>query len=599
MAVNQKHITIASYNYLLEISAIPQNARLQFLNKLKERRNSAVRKNVMLLTLIYEYIDNGRMSEWDPEYVCGKCGINSNALHIQKTRLLKRLREYLFEWKEKEEVIVNEFNEKYSGQQFINTEEQYITLMAAKARKMASIGMLREAKLLFFKLEKLLKTAHISNSLNYLTLAEAYEFLAYYYQNKRQNIKTASYAGKAEKLFRKAEMFKPFSCKEDKADFMIKYHLTQMNFETLKWYSDPNAGDITGHAESIYKIAVSNNNIPARLKALHTIAISHIIKNNYTSAINKCKEGFELAQSSHRTIEKYTFAAMIFFIKKKTNPENPGSNTSILNYYYKVKELAPYAPWTLYLENSIVMTYYPEKRKDILNILREQITSNIMYGDILFSVYYQFTLDTEKYNEKMLGHFDIHNVDYKGYLELKRVDNTLLDDVKRMCLNAECYHKKINDFGLSWMVHNLQLLTFFFSEDGYEYNEMTSLVITLEHMKRSSKIIPGLTTYELMRLCFKMLDHKGNNQAMLNKYELKFHKMLNKIKSNTDEITITDYMILASLSRRLRSKEITHAVKSFYHWLNTNHRSILAPIYRELKKITPNFHTIVGKEHAA
>jgi hypothetical protein len=168
-----------------------------------------------------------------------------------------------------------------------------------------------------------------------------------------------------------------------------------------------------------------------------------------------------------------------------------------------------------------------------------------------------------------------------------------------MCLNAECYHKKINDFGLSWVVHNLQLLTFFFSEDGYEYNEMTSLVSTLEHMKRSSKIIPGLMTYELMRLCFKMLDHKGNNQAMLNKYELKFHKMLTKIKSNTDGITITDYMILASLSRRLRSKEITHAVKGFYHWLNTNHRSILAPIYRELKKITPNFHTIVGKEHAA
>src|SRR4030095_3436346 len=100
MPVNQKNITIASYNYLQEISAIQLETREKYLEKLQSRKNSSSQKNILLLKQIYFYIDEDRISNWNPAKICSSLKISMNALYIQKSRLLKGLREFYFNWKE-------------------------------------------------------------------------------------------------------------------------------------------------------------------------------------------------------------------------------------------------------------------------------------------------------------------------------------------------------------------------------------------------------------------------------------------------------------------------------------------------------------------
>jgi hypothetical protein len=95
-------INIASINYLYEVSAIPENIREEYLQKLLKRKNSENQKNVRLIKAIYKYINEDKISRWDPEYVCKMLEINNNA--ASRNRAFKRLRQYYFKWKKFQEL---------------------------------------------------------------------------------------------------------------------------------------------------------------------------------------------------------------------------------------------------------------------------------------------------------------------------------------------------------------------------------------------------------------------------------------------------------------------------------------------------------------
>jgi hypothetical protein len=600
MSINQKHITIASFNYLIELSAIPLKIRNEYREKLLTRRNSGRQKNVKLLKCIYDYIDENRISEWNPKEVSAVTGITAKALYTQKSRLLKNLREYYFKWKEAEKEIKIKVEKIYSEGSFYMEGAETITLMLEKARKMVEIGMKREAKFMYMKLEKLIRSSYINQAEMYLIKTEIYEYLANYYFNKRHNRKLAYYTGRLNKAVDTIKTLNIPATEEQKALFDIRLNYVKFYSYVFEWYSNPKAIMTDDHLDKVYRVSMEFNNYRYLLKILHSKTVLEIATGNYANAMDICREGFNTAQQQRNKPAQYTFASMMYYIKLKTNNKHAKlNNDNIVKYYHKIKKTNPFSLWTIFLENSIVMTYLPDKRKEILDIFREQIASNIMFGDFGFSVYYKFMLDSELYNEKFLSFFNIYNIDFKGYLEIKKIDEHLLDDIKKLCLNTECYHTKINDFGLAWHVHKLKLTVYYFREDGYDYDEVVNLLKITEQLKRKNKIIPGLKTYELLKLCLRMLEHQGNTKYMLDKYELKFKKMIDEFKNNPQELTITDYAIVSSLARRLRCREITGIVKELYHWIESGHREILAPVFKRMESIKPPVHTIVGTGTAA
>jgi hypothetical protein len=604
MSVNQKNITIASFNYLIEVSAIPREIRDEYREKLLKRKNSSQQKNVKLLKYIYDYVNENRMSEWNPKEVSKQTCISINAIYTQKSRLLKGLREYYFKWKEKEREIKTNVEKIYCDGSFYMEGEQTVTLMLEKARKMAEIGMVREAKCMYLKLEKTARSSYINQAYMYLIISEIYEYLSYYYFNKRNKRRVLHCINNLNKVVETVKILNTKTTEEQKAILDIRLNFAKFYSFCIEWYSNPNAEMTSDYLGRVYSLSMKFNNYPFLLKVLHGMAIIELVKENhtkasYTKAKDICMEGLGAALKQKNKAAQLTFSSMLYHIKVNTGLNSHAlNNNSIVKYYHKIKNSSPFNLWTIFLENSIVMTYYPEKKKEILAIFREQITSNIMLGDFGFSVYWKFILDAELYNDKLLSFFNIYNIHFKGYLEIKKIDECILDDIKKICLNTECYHTKINDFGLSWLVLKLKLTTYYFREDGFDYDEVMKLLKAMEQMKKKNKNIPGVRTYELLKLCFKMFEHQGNPKYMLNKYELKFKKSVDYLKNNP-ELTIIDYAIVSSLARRLRQREVTKIVKDFYRWMETNHPEILAPVFRELEEQKLNIHTVTSTGRAA
>lgn len=541
MAVNQKNVTIASINYLVEVSAIPSDIRNDYLKKLLKRKNSARRKNIRLLIFIYHYVNENRLSEWDPAEVCKQIGLNLNSLYIQKSRLLKGLREYYFKWKETEKEIKISVNKKYEKGSTCTEQEKIISFMLEKARKMVKIGMRREARYLYIKLEKFSGLPAISQTERALIQSEIYDYLCYYYFNKRHKKKVLYYSGKLKELTEQAQKSDIKATDKQKALFDIRYNYSMYYHYAILWYVNPKTVMAADYSGTVYRIAKEFNFSFYLQKVLHSMAVLELTRGNFKKAKEICTEGYNTAKKIKEEAAQYTFASMLYFIKMKTGSNNPElNNGSIVSCYHKIKSSSPYNLWTIYLENSIVMTYYPDKEKEILEVFREQIASNIMFGDFAFSVFWKFLLDLEMYNDKILSFFNKESIERKGYMEMGKIDENILDDIKKICLNTECYHKKINDFGLMWIVSSFKLTSFFFREEGFDYNEVTDALKNSEHLRKKSEIKPSLKTYEIVRLGLSMMEHDDNKAYMLDKYELKFKRAIEHLKENLQDYTIMD-----------------------------------------------------------
>jgi hypothetical protein len=600
MAVNQKHTTIASINYLIELSAIPYNTRNEYLELLLKRKNAYTQKNVKLLKCIYDYVNENRLSEWDPKKVCSQTGLNMNALYIQKSRLLKGLREYYFNWKKTECEIKEKSEQEQQDRSIFNENEKEIALMLEKARKMAETGMVREAKTIYTKIEKKARISSLQQIEIYLILSEIYEYQSYYFFNKRDKRKLQFFINKLSNIIDVIRTLNTRINERQKALLEIRLNFIKFHHYCIEWYKNPKAKMQFNFPVIICSLSRKFDYFEYFTRALHGRIIIELVNENYETAKELCREGFKISGEQGYTTAKHTFASMLYYINlKNSSGRYKHKNENILSYYEKTKKDNPFNLWTIYLENSIVMAYHLDKRKEVLDIFREQITSNIILGDFGFSVFFKFVLDSELYNDKLLSYFNDYNIHFKGYLEIQKIDNEILDDIKKICLNTECYHTRINDFGLTWQVHKLKLISYFFREDDFEYDDVENLLKIMAQLKKNNKIIPGIQTYELLKLSIKMLEHLGNSRDIADKYELKFKKAVDSLKENPQELTSTDYAIVSSLARRLRCREITGIVKDFYNWLISNHPEILAPALREIEERTSRVKLIDGSKQSA
>ena len=143
-----EHILNCVFNpksyFILEVAAIPFIQRYEYLNKLLERRKSGNQKNVQILKYIYECIDGSSPDNWNEQEVCRKFKISLRMLDCHKSRLLKGLREFYFNWDEIETKIRNTYK-----------AESEIIVQYELAKEQIKVGMFREAKNILIALEKI------------------------------------------------------------------------------------------------------------------------------------------------------------------------------------------------------------------------------------------------------------------------------------------------------------------------------------------------------------------------------------------------------------------------------------------------------------
>src|SRR5258706_2946931 len=170
-STNNNKLNSRIINYFSEITAISEDCRKEYLRSLLKRKNAESQKNVRLLKIIYGLIKNSGIGRWDNDKICKALSMSMTALYFNKHKILKGLRALHFGWNEIEKECPR-------GE---NTELQ-------KAEKMFEIGMRREAKTKFIKIEKALfnsyeSTRAAAHSKDFISLSMVYTHLIEYYFN--------------------------------------------------------------------------------------------------------------------------------------------------------------------------------------------------------------------------------------------------------------------------------------------------------------------------------------------------------------------------------------------------------------------------------
>ncbi len=592
MAKNQKKITIASFNYLLEFSAIPEKTRTGYLDSLLNRKNASSQKNIQLLRMIYEIVEGNKIHQWDPDSLSKTLSVSMDTLYKHKSRLLKGLKKYYLGWKNKEKETA--FNIKYLQSRY-EDEERYFRINMDKALKMGEAGMRKEAKLLMLSLEKKLLNSSVDKKFKYLTLAHIYERLIVYYTIKTDKARVLYFF---DRLKETAEEAAKFDLTEKEKIFLnIWLYYGSYTKDHNQFHKRYNRAKINFYLSKVYNEAVKINAHDYILRALNGLAAVEGDLRNSSKAEKYCIKGYELSSKFGNDAAKYSFVAMLNLARARQNkrpmiykPEE------IIEYYKRLKNARPLDAWASYLEHSCAIICSLEKIKGASAFYRARINSNILTGGHTYAAYLLFNLECENYYKRISASFEKNE---EGFISTGKIDGSLLDYAENTCLTTLHYNRVINDMGFIWDIYQLQLVTYFFREEDFDYDKALNIIKKMEHLIRNKRKVSGLESFEMLKLGLKMLEYSDNRVLMLKRYEYKFKKQLDNFMNNPTEINDVDYAIVSSLARRLQIKEITNIVKFFYQWLQSNHPEILAPVLRELEEKNTKVYTVIGKEQSA
>lgn len=580
MAKNQRHITIASFNYLYEVSAIPEKIRENYLQSLRKRKDITKQKNVKLLLFIYNHIDENKISRWNPEQICDNLGISMNALYLHKSRLLKGLREYYFNWKK----IENEIEAKNT------TEKNSIKIKLQKALKMYEIGMRKEAKNAFVNLSSKIKNTAICPGERYIIQTEIYKHICIYYCNTGNRKKLLYYYNEIYNIYLNEKELILTTKQRTISSINLNFCRFYLSYRNLNKKKHLKLSEY--YLDRIYSDSKKTSDYYNLLTVIYSRSIFLLNSGNIDEAVKLCREGYIYASETGNKTQKYIFLVLMYYARTNVS-SNPEMIKQFIDHYNRIIVSEPLNEWTVQFLNILTSLYYPERRREIKEILNYHINSHILIGDHSQAVFLRYKFDSENYTDRLISYFLPESIKDEGYLQINKIDNKLLNEIENLCINTLCYHKAVNDTGIASKIYLYQLSTLFLHNGYLDMDKGQKIARKLEWLKKNKKLM-NVNSFELLKLGFNILDPGYHSKKTTLRYRYRLLKVLDNFKNNPSEFKIMDYVILSSLAGRAKNKEITNTLRNFYSWLETNHPEILEPVFREFKERESNIYTISG-----
>ncbi len=591
MATNQNKITSASYNYLFEIAALPKETRTEFLNKLLKRKNACEKKNVKLLKILFDIVENDKIYEWNPESVCKAIDVNKYTLYRYKSRLLKKLKNYYTGWNEKEITIVNKVN--YSGTVY-DEKERDLKIRLNVAMEKYETGLRNEAKNQLLKILLKLKNNSFDKKFRLITRIQIYEKLVTYYTLINNNARAIYFL----KLLNRTVISSNklgLSLKEI-TKINIWHNYGNYSMERTYLQKDFNNAELENLLNETYRCALKINSKEYILKALHGLITVNIEIKNYRKAEYYSKIAYKAAEKAGNNAAKYTFTSALIISQFHQGKNYFQDNyKEILNYYFLRKNSIPLDTWSFYLEYFCAEICRIKNIPGIEELYQSKIDANILSGSRPYAASMLFYLGWEYFINCCYTSF-LKSKD--NWIYLDKIEKPILNKAEIMCSNILKFHNIIKNKPLIWNILFLQLLSVYFSEEDFDDEKINHIISKMERIIKikNNKLI--YKSYDILMLCVKLLD-KTNTASETEKYIYPFKKLIDEFKKNPHEIDLMLYAIISSMSRRVKNNEITAIVKDLYHWLETNHPEILAPALREIEERASKVKLIDGSKQSA
>lgn len=548
--------------FLLEIYAIPEETRKEYLSKLLLRKDSSSQKNVRLLKYIYSALNENNYKLWNEEALCKNLDITPRMLDCHKSRLLKSMREFHFDW----ETKVKRIRENFEGDE--------IDLLMKTGKEMSRIGMIKEAKQVYFKAEgKINKLIQKDPSeRNYLYLSDIYRRLSLYYFLQRDARKFNLYKSKCDKLLKSAAR-KNFS---KKTSSLLKIRQLRIEYRKLKFNtpSDKNVLKSKDILEHILAEAGKIDDTENLIFSLDHLSAIYMKLRDLDKAEELVKKGIAVAEENDLTSKSIVFDVLHELIKFRRNNRNAKSFLKKLEKSYS-------------LLNKIDCDY-EDLRTIRYNYIRMLIFFNREESDS----------EAEKFINDLILCSNKADAISKWYLELSdrlsssiynwqgimtnagdfrldiNVNKKLLDIFEQTNYNTLIHYNKFYDPETLAVLYLNQIDLEFWKGANCNFENARYFIKKLERLIKTRHIGINPSWFISSKIGIQIFEDLSYlpKKEVFDKHFVSIKEFIESIKDEKRSFNIADELAkLIFISNRLNIQRFTHEVKNLELWLKTNH----------------------------
>lgn len=574
------------HKYLYEVAAIPKDIREQYLKKLEKRLNSYGQKNVKLLKLIYWHIEEDHKLKWNERKICSMLRISKNMLYVYKSKILRDLRKLHFNWNEIEK---NEFESK--------TNEDEYTLKFLKAEKMFNLGMKRESKTFFLRLEKQITDNKKITVEQKVILLRIYSYL--FLHNIVSN--SLPYSAKLENLINSLIRTKYVVKRPD-----LKSEILIIKYNTLAYKSVSNLKTNQACLEAVkfFELSLKQAKLIRNQYLKHTIiadisiwlADVYLDLGDYQNAKKIIQTGIELCQKNNLNEELVMLKTLILWIKLRAGEDVIKVNiiNEIENYYKDAGYFKNNATLRCkFLNRCASIASMGADINKISYFFYEYISAAIIsngVNSILRALYFiKFILYfnkikafTLKKSSKQKKYFTVTHIN-------ERYQKRLCNTIDELLTNFN----KINSIYFRHDFYCFMLETEFWKGINSDF-EKAKYILKQIHWISSTRgkllnhnplIIEILSTGISMMEDFKYM----NKERFLNKYEQSFKTLSLELLNNSTEDALSTYFIFSFIAEKIGYSELMRIAEELYFKLENkypdNFNSLLNKIEKEQRNI--------------
>ncbi|MBS1494059.1 MAG: hypothetical protein JST55_11135 [Bacteroidetes bacterium] len=550
--------SVADFNFILQYKAIPEEIRKKYYYELKWKNAKKSEKRLKFIEILERYISIKIKPTWNNDEIIKKLRINKASYFCLKSRLLKSVREYYFNFN-------SNFETNHKSYEIIS-----------KVRKLISKGMIREAKSLLYRCEYHILKKESKSADDIVILSEVYEYLLVYYHRQRNKARFNIVFKKLNQLLYKELKLTD----EQKTLIAIRKNIAEAFSEIFLVRSDKSNQIALQNYLKASRLAKKINKDKYYLKMLFYAGNIQHETGKVEQAYKTFSEAYNFSVIKNLKSEKNIFHTKLMLLDFLKDNSKANDYMVLTEKYYKEVLKNPYdVDYTMHiLFHDLRFTSFCGYGEKFKALGEELVNRLFLYSRKADAVFRWYALEADKYIEDMYYWYE-----KDGDIKVKIVEHV---------------HNSFENFNYSAL---LQFGKF------YSYDQLAFLYVTqvelefwkgkncnfenagyyIEKLKRIGKKISSYSNTdmpELLRLCLKITEESlyRKSEDVFIKYLPELKIIFNKLQSKEKNYNLSnEYSFLYFTSEILNVNEFSSMIKSFEKWIRVNQPGI----FEELLKI--------------
>jgi len=539
--------------FIFEISAIPLTSRLKFREKLLKRKGAEDQKNLSLLEL-YSTITDDQQSTLDDIHdleIAAKIGVSKRMLDCHKSRLLKSLREFHFQ---------------YTPPLLLSSPEEKLSVI----NHMYKLGMVREARVILIDAEHELGLEHEAPKALYEF--EIYEKLADYYLYTKDLRRFNLYFRKLKKITESNEVENGNS---NEAIYKMRSKLLYKSAQkkTLNRFRLKHISNAIADLKQGFKYAAKVKEKELQLKILFKLGQLYNIAKERELSLKSFEQGLELSENFGNRGFAMVFDTYIL-LRKFTSDNRLAKKAleTIEGYYNSLQRNCNNIEYLMDVEFIYLrfLIYLNNETAD--DVSADYIRKQVLYSrkaDAISSWYLELS---DRLSSSVFR--------WSAGPEII-VNTEKLEEFNRLNIRSLAKFRNLYSPNVLAIVYINSLEQEFWKFNKGDFQLSDIYITKLERIVKQHNINISHTWIESAKLglrIFEAMGTSGRNQVF-HKYRSHIVSFIEKMKSETQSFNISaDYAKLLFISQKLDNPQMKEIINDFGEWINENHPDVIRGI---------------------